>query len=79
MVRMMNPGCMEASALWIPPVSTHDEITNVGFSLAIVKILEPFTFNYTNVKVTKNELNLVIKISGPLHITFHMLQSIFTM
>ena len=31
---------MQASALWIPPVSTHDEITNIGFSLAIIEILE---------------------------------------
>ena len=37
---MMNPGCIQASALWIPPVSTHDEITNIGVSLAIVEILE---------------------------------------
>ena len=39
-VHMMNPKSMQASALWIPPVSMHDEITNIGFLLAIVEILE---------------------------------------
>ena len=37
---MMNPKSMQASALWIPPVSTHDKITDIGFSLDIVEILE---------------------------------------
>ena len=36
----MNPNSMQTSALWIPPVSKHDEITNIGFSLAIIEILE---------------------------------------
>ena len=52
-VHMMNPGCIQASALWIPPVSTDDEITNIEFSLDIVKILEMIEL----VVVKKDKIN----------------------